>query len=159
MAKETASLEFLINMEVIIKLFFKTISCTKFRLIIVMELFIGNKNIKMGRIKGNILNIIKMERLKWKDKEIFIILLDPLWLLNVMDIILVILKMEIFKVKKIISLGNLMGNKFTTLKMERLDKKKILIMKKKMGSKLFIIKMETFNKNIQRNTRRMKYQL
>jgi hypothetical protein len=67
--------------------------------------------------------------------------------------------MEIFKVKKIISLENLMGNKFTTLKMERLDKKKILKIKMKMGSKLFIIKMETFNKNIQRNTRRMKYQL
>lgn len=124
-----------------------------------MGLFLGNKNMRMGRIKGNILNIIKMKRLKWKDKEIFIILLDPLWLLNVTDIILVILKMEIFKVKKIISLGNLMGNKFTTLKMERLDKKKILVMKKKMGSKLFIIKMETFNKNIQRKAGGIIYQL
>jgi hypothetical protein len=67
--------------------------------------------------------------------------------------------MEIFKVKKIISLGNLMGNKFTTLKMVRLDKKKILKIIKKMGNKLFIIKMETFNKNIQRNLGRIKYQL
>jgi hypothetical protein len=61
MAKETASLEFLIKMELNIKLFFKTISCTNFRILINMGLFL-NKNMTMGRIMGNILDIIKMER-------------------------------------------------------------------------------------------------
>ena len=42
-------------------------------------------------------------------------------MINVTDINYHIIKMEILKVKKIISLGKGMGNKFTTLKMEKLE--------------------------------------